>query len=179
MAPPTAKNANNQTSYGVLKTNSLPRSAYVTFLAGNGDYWKGVVGVSGKHSRCTRSWWLSCQTYRCTTETCCCPKGVSFERLNRCTRRKTRVGSSCRTTSLITPSSVCGSLWNTMVFDNIDHLFDLPDGFFYAVMDCFCEKSWSHTNQYKVGYCQQSPKKVQWPEKELGPKPPPYFNAGV
>ncbi|KAM0042572.1 putative inositol 3-alpha-galactosyltransferase [Helianthus debilis subsp. tardiflorus] len=68
---------------------------------------------------------------------------------------------------------------DTMVFDNIDHLFDLPDGFFYAVMDCFCEKSWSHTNQYKVGYCQQSPKKVQWPEKELGPKPPPYFNAGV
>ncbi|KAM0042573.1 putative inositol 3-alpha-galactosyltransferase [Helianthus debilis subsp. tardiflorus] len=46
MAPPTAKNANNQTSYGVLKANSLPRRAYVTFLAGNGDYWKGVVGLA-------------------------------------------------------------------------------------------------------------------------------------
>lgn len=36
------------------------------------------------------------------------------------------------------------------VFDNIDHLFDLPDGYFYAVMDCFCEKTWSHTPQFKI-----------------------------
>lgn len=65
------------------------------------------------------------------------------------------------------------------VFENIDHLFDFPDGYFYAVMDCFCEKTWSHTRQYKIGYCQQCPNRVQWPEEELGPKPPLYFNAGM
>lgn len=65
------------------------------------------------------------------------------------------------------------------VFENIDHLFDLPDGNFYAVKDCFCEKTWSHTPQYKIGYCQQCPEKVTWPESELGPKPPLYFNAGM
>ncbi|PPS13989.1 hypothetical protein GOBAR_AA06576 [Gossypium barbadense] len=64
------------------------------------------------------------------------------------------------------------------VFDNIDHLFDMEDGYFYAVMDCFCEKTWSHTPQYNIGYCQQCPDKVQWPS-QLGPKPPLYFNAGM
>ena len=64
------------------------------------------------------------------------------------------------------------------VFDNIDHLFDLANGYFYAVMDCFCEKSWSKTKQYEIGYCQQCPDKVQWPS-HFGPKPPFYFNAGM
>ncbi|KAL2469055.1 Hexosyltransferase [Forsythia ovata] len=64
------------------------------------------------------------------------------------------------------------------VYDNIDHLFDLPDGQFYAVMDCFYEKTWSHTPQYKIGYCQQYPDRVKWDE-ELGPKPHLYFNAGM
>lgn len=64
------------------------------------------------------------------------------------------------------------------VFENIDHLFDNPDGYFYAVMDCFCEKTWSHSPQYSVGYCQQCPNKVTWPT-EMGPPPPLYFNAGM
>ncbi|RVW22116.1 Galactinol synthase 2 [Vitis vinifera] len=64
------------------------------------------------------------------------------------------------------------------VFDNIDHLFDLGDGHFHAVMDCFCERSWSNSPQYRIGYCQQCPEKVKWP-KEMGPEPPFYFNAGM
>jgi len=64
------------------------------------------------------------------------------------------------------------------VFDSIDHLFDMPDGYFYAAMDCFCEKTWSNSPQYKIGYCQQCPDKVHWPA-EMGPKPPLYFNAGM
>lgn len=64
------------------------------------------------------------------------------------------------------------------VFDNIDHLFDLQDGYFYAVMDCFCEKTWSHSPQYKIKYCQQCPDRVKWPA-DMGPKPPLYFNAGM
>ncbi|XAR48073.1 Inositol 3-alpha-galactosyltransferase [Bertholletia excelsa] len=64
------------------------------------------------------------------------------------------------------------------VFDNIDHLFDMPDGYFYAVMDCFCENTWSHSPQYSIGYCQQCPDKVAWPA-EMGSPPPLYFNAGM
>ncbi|NBH76568.1 hypothetical protein D3Z29_12010, partial [Rodentibacter pneumotropicus] len=63
------------------------------------------------------------------------------------------------------------------VFENIDHLLDTPDGYFYAVMDCFCEKTWSHSPQYSIGYCQQCPNRVSWPA-EMGPPPPLYFNAG-
>ncbi|KAH9303382.1 hypothetical protein KI387_014965 [Taxus chinensis] len=65
------------------------------------------------------------------------------------------------------------------VFDNIDHLFDMPDGYFYAVMDCFCEKTWSHTPQYKIGYCQQCPDKVCWPAEMEKQRPALYFNAGM
>jgi inositol 3-alpha-galactosyltransferase len=65
------------------------------------------------------------------------------------------------------------------VYDNIDHLFNLPNGYFYAVMDCFCEKTWSHMPQYKIGYCQQYPDKVTWPADKLGPPPSLYFNAGM
>ncbi|KAB2611713.1 galactinol synthase 1-like [Pyrus ussuriensis x Pyrus communis] len=54
------------------------------------------------------------------------------------------------------------------VYDNIDHLFDLPDGHFYAVMDCFCEKTWSHTPQYQIGYCQQCPEKGSKPWRYTG-----------
>ena len=43
------------------------------------------------------------------------------------------------------------------VFGYIDHLFDIPKGYFYAVKDCFCEKTWSHSPQFKIGYCQQCP----------------------
>lgn len=64
------------------------------------------------------------------------------------------------------------------VFGNIDHLFDEPDGYLYAVMDCFCEKTWSSSPQYQIGYCQQCPEKIQWP-KEMGSPPPLYFNAGM
>lgn len=64
------------------------------------------------------------------------------------------------------------------VFENIDDLLDKEDGYFYAVKDCFCEKTWSHTPQFEIGYCQQCPGKVAWPA-ELGPPPPLYFNAGM
>lgn len=64
------------------------------------------------------------------------------------------------------------------VFGNIDHLFEYPKGYIYAVMDCFCERTWQGTPQYEIGYCQQCPEKVEWPA-EMGPPPPLYFNAGM
>ena len=62
------------------------------------------------------------------------------------------------------------------VYGNVDELFDLPDGQLYGVLDCFCE--WHHSPQYKIGYCQQCPDRVQWPA-ELGQAPSSYFNAGM
>ena len=35
------------------------------------------------------------------------------------------------------------------VFENIDHV-DLPDNQFHAVMDSFCEKTWSNTPQSQL-----------------------------
>ncbi|CAN6556430.1 unnamed protein product [Malus baccata var. baccata] len=67
---------------------------------------------------------------------------------------------------------------NVQVFENIDHMFDYPDSYFYAALDCFCENSWSHSPHHKIGHCQQWPNKVQW-DPTLGPKPPLYFNASV
>lgn len=64
------------------------------------------------------------------------------------------------------------------VYDNIDHLFDLPDGYFYAVNDCFCEKSWRNSPQYSIGYCLQCPDRVEWPA-EMGKAPSSYFNTGM
>ncbi|MCL7029883.1 hypothetical protein MKW94_030029 [Papaver nudicaule] len=46
------------------------------------------------------------------------------------------------------------------VFENIDHHFYLPNGYFYTVMDCFCEKE------------------VKWPA-DMGAPPSLYFNAGL
>ncbi|CAD5329102.1 unnamed protein product [Arabidopsis thaliana] len=62
------------------------------------------------------------------------------------------------------------------VFSNIDHLFDTPRGYLYAVKDCFCEISWSKTPQFKIGYCQQCPEKVTWPVESLGSPPPDFLN---
>ncbi|CAO2205973.1 unnamed protein product [Urochloa humidicola] len=73
------------------------------------------------------------------------------------------------------------------LLDNIDELFELKKGHLYAVIDCFCDKTLSHTTpEHKAGYycCQHHffPDEVAcaWPAAELGPPPPPlYFNAGM
>lgn len=65
---------------------------------------------------------------------------------------------------------------DVQVYENIDDLFDLPDGHVYAVMDCTCE--WPAGPQHPAGYCQYSPNRVPWPP-EMGGSPSLYFNAGV
>lgn len=52
------------------------------------------------------------------------------------------------------------------VFRNIDSLFDLPSGCFYAVVNCLCDMD------------DPCPEVVQWP-RELGNQPSFYFNAGM
>ncbi|XP_021734496.1 galactinol synthase 2-like [Chenopodium quinoa] len=166
--------------------------AFVTFLAGNGDYVKGVVGLA-KGLRKAKS--------RCPLVVAVLPD-VPEEHRNilvsqGCIVREiepvyppenqTQFAmayyvinySKLRIWEFVEFSKMIYLDGDIQVFDNIDHLFDLPDGNFYAVMDCFCEKTWSHTPQYKIGYCQQCPNKVQWAEDKLGPKPALYFNAGM
>ncbi|XP_020107677.1 galactinol synthase 1-like [Ananas comosus] len=157
------------------------KNAYVTFLAGDGDYVKGVVGlakglrkvgsayplvvavlpdVPESHRRLLRSQGCIVReiepVYPPENQT---QFAMAYYVIN---YSKLRIWEFVEYKKMIYLDA------DIQVYDNVDHLFDRPDGFFYAVMDCFCEKTWSHTPQYKIGYCQQCPDKVKWPEHELG-----------
>ncbi|KAJ7296722.1 hypothetical protein O6H91_08G102400 [Diphasiastrum complanatum] len=171
----------------------LLRKAYVTFLAGDGDYFKGAEGLAKSLRRVKSSHQLLVAVLPDVPE--------SHRRLLR------RQGCVIREIEPIMPpagSDQCKfamahyvinysklRIWefedfsklvyldaDIMVFQNMDELFDTPKGTFSAVLDCFCEKTWSHTPQYSIGYCQQSPDSAPW-VKVLGPPPKPYFNAGM
>ncbi|XP_074310158.1 galactinol synthase 2-like [Silene latifolia] len=183
---------NQEKTIMITNHKNAEMRAFVTFLAGNGDYVKGVVGLA-KGLRKSKS--------RYPLVVAVLPD-VPEE------HRRILVSQGCivreiepvyppeNQTHFAMPYYVINysklRIWefvefskmiyldgDIQVFDNIDHLFDLPNGNFYAVMDCFCEKTWAHTTQHKIGYCQQSPNKVHWDEHELGPKPDLYFNAGM
>lgn len=64
------------------------------------------------------------------------------------------------------------------VYDNIDDLFDMEDGYLHGVLSCFCEKIWSYLPLYSIGWCQYRPE-VAWPAEMESLPPPPYFNAGM
>jgi inositol 3-alpha-galactosyltransferase len=168
------------------------RRAYVTFLAGDGDYWKGVVGLA-KGLRRVRSAYplvvavlpdVPGEHRRKLVEQGCVVREIqpvyppesqtqfamAYYVIN---YSKLRIWEFVEYERMVYLDA------DIQVFDNIDHLFDLDKGAFYAVKDCFCEKTWSHTPQYDIGYCQQRPDEVAWPERELGPPPPLYFNAGM
>ncbi|XP_010276500.1 PREDICTED: galactinol synthase 2-like [Nelumbo nucifera] len=175
----------------LVKPASIPSRAYVTFLAGDGNYYKGAVGLA-KGLRNVKSVYplvvavLSDvpEEHRQILESQGCivreiqpvypPENqtqfaMAYYVIN---YSKLRIWEFVEYSKMIYLDS------DIQVYDNIDHLFDLPGGHFYAVMDCFCEKTWSNTPQFKIGYCQQCPDKVKWPA-ELGPPPSLYFNAGM
>ncbi|XP_015071077.1 galactinol synthase 1 [Solanum pennellii] len=166
--------------------------AYVTFLAGNGDYVKGVIGLA-KGLRKVKSVYplvvavlpdVPSEHRRMLEEQGCIVRemepvyppenqtqfAMAYYVIN---YSKLRIWEFVEYKKLIYLDG------DIQVYENIDHLFDLPDGYLYAVMDCFCEKTWSHTPQYKIGYCQQCPDKVKWPSEDLGQPPSLYFNAGM
>ncbi|KAL9248223.1 hypothetical protein vseg_021569 [Gypsophila vaccaria] len=195
MAPPNLELESSKASKAISKPLLSSKSwsrAYVTFLAGNGDYVKGVVGLA-KGLRKARSAYplvvavlpdVPQEHRRVLASQGCIVREIqpvypphnhthfamAYYVIN---YSKLRIWEFVEYTKMIYLDG------DIQVYDNIDHLFDLPNGYFYAVMDCFCEKTWSHTPQYKIGYCQQCPDKVRWPEHELGPKPSLYFNAGM
>nr|GMC99023.1 galactinol synthase 2 [Ipomoea batatas] len=165
--------------------------AYVTFLAGNGDYVKGVVGLAKGLRKVNSPYPLVVAVLPDVPEEhrrLLLKQGCIVREIEPVYPPENNT-QFAMAYYVITYSKL--PIWefveyskmiyldgDIQVFENIDHLFDLPGGYFYAVMDCFCERTWSHTPQYKIGYCQQCPEKVQWPE-ELGPRPPLYFNAGM
>ncbi|TYH91796.1 hypothetical protein ES332_A13G138500v1 [Gossypium tomentosum] len=156
---------NITTTKAATITAKAPKRAYVTFLAGNGDYVKGVVGLAKGLMKVNSKHPLVVALLPDVPED----------------HRKILVDQGCIIREIepfVEYSKMIYLDGDIQVFDNIDHLFDMEDGYFYAVMDYFCEKTWRHTPQYKISYCQQCPDKVQWP-LQFGPKPPLYFNAGM
>ncbi|XP_049410903.1 galactinol synthase 1 [Solanum stenotomum] len=166
--------------------------AYVTFLAGNGDYVKGVIGLAKGLRKVKSEYPLVVAVlpdvpaeHRCMLE----EQGCIVREIEPVypPENQTQFAmayyvinySKLRIWEFVEYKKMIYLDGDIQVYDNIDHLFDLADGYFYAVMDCFCEKTWSHTPQYKIGYCQQCPDRIKWPSDELGQPPSLYFNAGM
>ncbi|KAL9246504.1 hypothetical protein vseg_020030 [Gypsophila vaccaria] len=165
--------------------------AYVTFLAGNGDYIKGVVGLAKGLRKVKSAYPLVVAILPDVPE-----EHREILRSQGCRVREIEPVyppanqvqfamayyvinySKLRIWNLEEYSKMVYLDGDIQVFENIDHLLDMPDGYLYAVMDCFCEKTWSHTPQYQLGYCQQCPDTVEWPP-HIGAPPPLYFNAGM
>ncbi|XP_031403181.1 galactinol synthase 1-like [Punica granatum] len=171
---------------------SPPTRAYVTFLAGNGDYVKGVVGLMKGIRKVGSKYPLVVAILPDVPEEhrqILVDQGCIVREIEPVypPENQTQFAmayyvinySKLRIWEFVEYEKMIYLDGDIQVYENIDHLFDLPDGQFYAVMDCFCEKTWSHTPQYRIGYCQQCPDKVQWPGAELGPPPALYFNAGM
>ncbi|BAT95145.1 hypothetical protein LR48_Vigan02g159200 [Vigna angularis] len=165
--------------------------AYVTFLAGNGDYVKGVVGLAKGLRKVKSMYPLVVAMLPDVPEehrNILINQGCIVREIEPVypPENQTQFAmayyvinySKLRIWEFVEYSKMIYLDGDIQVFDNIDHLFDLPDNYLYAVKDCFCEATWAHTPQYGIGYCQQCPDKVQWPAN-LGPKPPLYFNAGM
>ncbi|XP_011039081.1 PREDICTED: uncharacterized protein LOC105135748 [Populus euphratica] len=185
----TATLANNTNS--LVKQASISSCAYVTFLAGDGDYWKGVVGLAKGLRKAKSNYPLVVAILPDVPEEhrkILASQGCLVREIEPVNPPENQTQfamayyvinySKLRIWEFVEYSKMIYLDGDIQVFDNIDHLFDMPDGYFYAAMDCFCEKTWCNSPQYKVGYCQQCPDKVHWPA-EMGPKPPLYFNAGM
>ncbi|KAF8364733.1 hypothetical protein HHK36_033290 [Tetracentron sinense] len=168
------------------------KRAYVAFLAGNGDYVKGVVGLAKGLRKVASKYPLVVAIlpdvpieHREILRS----QGCIVREIEPIKPPENQIQfamayyvinySKLRIWSFEEYSKMVYLDADIQVYENIDHLFDAPDGYFYAVMDCFCEKTWSHSPQYSIGYCQQCPhEKVTWPA-EMDSPPSLYFNAGM
>ncbi|KAL5196889.1 hypothetical protein ABZP36_000401 [Zizania latifolia] len=136
------------------KTAAAARRAYVTFLAGDGDYWKGVVGLA-KGLRRVRSAYplvvavlpdVPDEHRRALLDQGCVVREIqpvyppdsqtqfamAYYVIN---YSKLRIWEFIEYDRMVYLDA------DIQAFDNIDHLFELDKGFFYAVKDCFCEKT--------------------------------------
>ncbi|GLJ12510.1 hypothetical protein SUGI_0192380 [Cryptomeria japonica] len=170
------------------KAETIPNYAYVTFLAGNGDHVKGVIGLVKGLRKVGSAYnfvvavlpdvppehWKLLSNQGCIVIEIKCispPENqVQFAMAHNVTDY-----SKLGIWELEEYSKMIYLDVDIQVYDNIDHLFHLANGHFYAVPNCFCEETRSHTPQYAIGYC---PEKIQWPF-ELGHPPALYFNTGM
>ncbi|KAL2533418.1 Galactinol synthase 4 [Abeliophyllum distichum] len=175
----------------IENTEKPSKWAYVTFLAGNGDYVKGVVGLAKGLRKVNSDYPLVAAVLNDVPE-----EHRRILRSQGCIVREIHPilppdnpiqyavpyfwinYSKLRIWNFVEYSKMIYLDADIQVYDNIDHLFNTPNGSIYAAMDCFCDKTWSHTPQYNVGYCQQCPEKAMWPT-EMGSPPPLHFNAGM
>lgn len=168
------------------------KGAYVTFLAGSGDYVKGVIGLAKGLRKVRSAYPLVVAMLPDVPEEhreMLRDQGCIVREIEPVHPPENQV-QFAMAYYVINYSKL--RIWNfeeyskmvyldadIQVYENIDHLIDTPDGYLYAVMDCFCEKTWSHSRQYSIGYCQQCPDRVTWPKEGMGAPPPLYFNAGM
>ncbi|ONK63161.1 uncharacterized protein A4U43_C07F12040 [Asparagus officinalis] len=175
MAPTIINKALTTTPAGFKKPASMgPRRAYVTFLAGDGDYVKGVVGLAKGLRKTGTPYPLvvavlpdvpvshrqGCIVREIEpvhppenqTQFAMAYYVINYSKLRiwgeiesgSCRFAKTNW--FCEMTNLpsqfVDYSKMIYLDADIQVCGNIDELFDLPGGYFYAVMDCFCEKTW-------------------------------------
>ncbi|PKI44536.1 hypothetical protein CRG98_035074 [Punica granatum] len=149
IAPATKPNAIVAT-----RPENPPTCAYVTFLAGNGDYVKGVVGLM-KGLRKVRSKYplvvavlpdVPEEHRKILVDQGCIVREIEPvyppENQTQFAMAYYVINySKLRIWEFVEYEKMIYLDGDIQVYDNIDHLFDLPDGQFYAVMDCFCEKT--------------------------------------
>ncbi|KAL0364872.1 UNVERIFIED_CONTAM: Galactinol synthase 2 [Sesamum angustifolium] len=165
----------------IINSNAAT-NAYVTFLAGDGDYVKGVVGLAKGLRKVGAAFPLVVAVLpdvppehrRVLVDQGCLLRDIEpvfppstgkespfvrpYFAVNYC---KLRLWEFVEYNKMIYMDA------DIQVFHNIDHLFDLPSGCFYGVADCLCEMyGWP---------CEQ---KLRWPEV-LGPQPAFYLNGGM
>ncbi|KAK1326949.1 Galactinol synthase 1 [Acorus calamus] len=189
MAPKVPVNVivDSTTKLRKVKNAGYSKRAYVTFLAGNGDYVKGAVGLAKGLRKVRSAYPLVVAMLPDVPE-----EHREMLRKQGCVLREIEPiyppqnqiqfamayyvlnYSKLRIWDFEEYSKMVYLDADIQVYENIDHLFDAPDGYLYAVMDCFCEKTWSHSPQYSIGYCQQCPDRAH-----MASPPPLYFNAGM
>ncbi|KAL1208913.1 Galactinol synthase 10 [Cardamine amara subsp. amara] len=184
--------APTEMNVGVAVVPNDGKRAYVTFLAGNLDYWKGVVGLAKGLRKVKSAYPLVVATLPDVPEEhrqILVAQGCIVREIEPVYPPENQEGyamayyvinySKLRIWEFVEYEKMIYLDGDIQVYSNIDHLFDTLSGYLYAVKDCFCERSWFKTLQYKIGYCQQCPEKVMWSVESHGPPPPLYFNAGM
>jgi inositol 3-alpha-galactosyltransferase len=175
----TPLNTNDETS---LNLNRVKECAYITFLAGDGDYIKGVVCLAKGLRKVQAAYPLVVAVLpdvpedhrRILVNQGCVvrpiePVPVTENKLLQFARPYFGINySKLRLWEIVEYEKMIYLDADIQVFENIDNLFDMEDGYFYSVVDCICEMS----NQP----CHE---KIQWPSESLGQSPPYYFNGGM
>jgi inositol 3-alpha-galactosyltransferase len=136
----------------VIKRAASARAAYVTFLAGTGDYWKGIVGLAKGLRAVNSAYPLVVAVLPDVPEAhrhALLSQGCVVREVQPVypPESQTRFAwayyiinySKLRIWELVEYERMVYLDADVQVYENIDHLFDLEMGHLYAVKDCFCE----------------------------------------